>query len=270
MDAFEAGLLTTEDTGGVALRFGNHQAMIKMVEMIAHRKGFGNLLAEGSARAAQVIRRGSEKLVVTCKNQELPAHMPQVKRSLGLIYAVNPFGADHQSHEHDPSYMSYPERMAEIGLTDPQPADNLNPAKVYFALTTQYLYSALDTLNLCQFVYGPAWQLYGPEQIVQVVQAITGWDVEIAEILRVGQRRLNLMRAFNTREGFTRTEDALPDKMFHPLRGGASDGIALEKAEIETAMDLYFQMAGWNPKGCVTRSALEELDLGWVADQLNL
>ena len=76
--------------------------------------------------------------------------MPQVKRSLGLIYAVNPFGADHMSHEHDPSYGEYPDRMAEIYLTDPQPDDNLNTEKVRFALTGQYLYSALDTINLCR------------------------------------------------------------------------------------------------------------------------
>ncbi len=268
MDAFESGLLTVEDTGGIELRFGNHQAMVEMVKRIAHREGFGDLLAEGSARAAQTIGRGSEDLVMTCKKQELPAHMPQVKRSLGLIYAVNPFGADHQSHEHDPSYEDYPERMAEISLTDPQPADNLNQEKVHYALTTQYLYSALDSLNLCQFVYGPAWQLYGPDQIVEAVKTITGWEVGIEEILSVGQRRLNLLRAFNTRENFTRADDILPEKMFQPLKGGASDGIALDKTEIEKAKDTYFQIAGWDQDGRVTRETLGDLDLGWVADLL--
>ena len=268
MDAFERGLLTVEDTGGIELHFGNHQAMVQLVEQIAHREGFGDQLAEGSARAARAIGRGTEELVVTCKNQEMPAHMPQVKRSLGLIYAVNPFGADHQSHEHDPSYEGYPERMAEIGLTNPQPSDNLNREKIHYALTTQYLYSALDSLNLCQFVFGPAWQLYGPNQIVETVNAITGWDVDIQEILSIGQRRLNLLRTFNTREGLTRADDILPKKMYQPLNGGASDGIAIDKTSIEVAKDIYYQMAGWDQEGRVTKETLEELNIGWAASFL--
>ena len=96
---------------------------------------------------------------------ELPAHMPHVKRSLGLIYAVNPFGADHQSSEHDPGYMPQSDerslqRLAAIGLTNPQKPKVLNEAKIEFALKTQYSYSAADTLDLCQFVYGPSWQLF--------------------------------------------------------------------------------------------------------------
>ena len=131
MDAFEHGLLTEADTGGLELRFGDAAVMVQLTEMIAKREGLGDLLAEGSARAAARIGRGSEDLVVAVKGQELPAHMPQVKRSLALIYAVNPFGADHQSHEHDPSWKDYPARMAEIGVTDePQPNKVLNEAKV--------------------------------------------------------------------------------------------------------------------------------------------
>ena len=98
--------------------------MIRLTEMIGEREGFGDLLAEGSARAAARIGRGSEDLVVAVKKQELPAHMPQVKRTLGLIYAVNPFGADHQSSEHDGVYEGdfeyYEERLAALGLTEPQ------------------------------------------------------------------------------------------------------------------------------------------------------
>jgi len=269
MDCFEAGLLTRADTGGIELRFGDHTAMTRMVEMIAHREGFGAVLAEGSARAAEMIGKGTSDRVVAVKNQELPAHMPQVKRSLGLIYAVNPFGADHQSHEHDPSYADYPERMAEIGLTEPQPQFSLNKEIVHFALIGQYLYSAMDSINICQFVYGPAWQLYGTGQIVEMVRKVTGWEVDIEEILRVGELRLNLMRAFNAREGIGRQADKLPKKMFQPLQGGTSDGIALTEAEVETAKDLYYAEAGWDvATGMPTRQKLEQLDLGWVADLL--
>ncbi|NOY99527.1 MAG: aldehyde ferredoxin oxidoreductase family protein [Chloroflexi bacterium] len=264
MDCFERGLLTTADTDGLELRFGNAEAMLALVEKIARREGFGDLLAEGSARAAQKIGRGTEELVVAVKNQELPAHMPQVKRSLGLIYAVNPFGADHQSSEHDPSYNWYPERMAEIGLTDPQPNDVLNEEKIRFALTTQYLYSALDSVNMCQFVFGPSWHLYSTNQLVEAIRLVTGWEVDVEELLRVGERRLNLLRAFNAREGFTRADDKLPRKMFQPLKGGPTDGVALTEEEIETAKDMYYRMAGWDENGVPTRGKLAELGLEWI------
>ncbi len=264
MDCFEHGLLTTEDTDGVELRFGNAEAMVAMVEKIARREGFGDLLAEGSARAAQKIGRGTEELVVAVKRQELPAHMPQVKRSLGLIYAVNPFGADHQSSEHDPSYNWYPERMAQIGLTNPQPNDVLNDEKVRFALRTEILYSALDTYSICQFVFGPSWHLYDAEQLVEAVRLVTGWDVDLDELMTVGERRLNMLRAFNAREGFTREDDRLPKKLFQPLKGGKTDGVALTEEEIETAKDTYYRMAGWDENGVPTREKLAELGLEWI------
>ncbi len=182
MDCFEHGILTSENTGGIEINFGDADVMIRLVEMIARREGFGNLLAEGSARAAEKTGDGAEDLLAVVKKQELPAHTARVKRSLSLIYGVNPFGADHQSHEHDPSYAEYTDRMAEIGLTNPQPVREMNEEKVNFALTTQYLYSVLDTVNLCQFVYGPSWQLYSPSQLVDVVQKVTGWDVTLNRI----------------------------------------------------------------------------------------
>jgi len=168
MDCYEQGLLTLEDTDGLELNFGNAEAMVALVEKIGNRDGFGDLLAEGSARAAARFGQEAQDLVVTVKGQEFPAHMPRVKRSLALIYAVNPFGADHMSHEHDPSYRDYPKRMGMLGLEDPQPDSVLNDEKVRYALTTQYTYSYLDSANFCQFVFGPAWQLYGPDQMVAV------------------------------------------------------------------------------------------------------
>ena len=269
MDAFEQGMLTKEDTGGIELRFGNAAVMIKVIEMIAHREGIGNLLADGSARAAKVIGKGSEDLVAAVKNQELPAHMPQVKPSLGVIYAVNPFGADHQSSEHDPSYKGYPERMAQIGLVDGPKANNLNKETIQFAITTQHLYSALDSVSVCQFVYGPAWQLYDTQQFVEVIQAVTGWDMEIGELLSAGERRLNLMQAFNVREGFTRADDKLPKKLFKSLKGGASDNFSLSRPDMELAKTAYYEMAGWDINTAApSRKKLADLDLDWVSKLL--
>jgi aldehyde:ferredoxin oxidoreductase len=196
--------------------------------------------------------------------------MPQVKRSLALIYAVNPFGADHQSSEHDSSYGDYPERMAELGLLDPQPGDVLNAEKVRYAFYMQCLYSAMDSVSVCQFVFGPAWHLYGPSHLVEAVQSVTGWDTSLWELMKVGERRINLLRSFNAREGVGEEADIVPPKLLVPLTGGVSDGVAVTLAEVETAKALYYQMAGWDSDGRPTRSKLEELGIGWVADELEI
>ena len=269
MDCFEQGLLTTDDTDGVELRYGNAGALVEMVERIGKREGFGRVLGEGSARAAKALGVGQD-LVVAVKNHELPAHMPQVKRSLALIYAVNPFGADHQSHEHDPSYGWYPDRMAELDLLDPQPDDVLNAEKVRFAFYTQCLYSCLDSVSVCQFVFGPSWHLYGPSQLVDAVRGVTGWNVNLWELMKVGERRLNLLRAFNAREGVGAEADTLPPKLLVPLQGGASDGVAVTTEEVEAAKTVYYRMACWDENGHPTRAKLAELGLEWVADELKL
>jgi aldehyde:ferredoxin oxidoreductase len=269
MDCFERGLLSADDTDGVELRFGSAEALVEMVERIGKREGFGRLLGEGSARAAGALGVGQD-LVVAVKNHELPAHMPQVKRSLALIYAVNPFGADHQSHEHDPSYGWYPDRMAELDLLDPQPDDVLNAEKVRFAFYTQCLYSCLDSVSVCQFVFGPSWHLYGPSQLVDAVRGVTGWNVSLWELMKVGERRLNLLRAFNAREGVGAEADTVPPKLLIPLQGGASDGVAVTAEEVEAAKATYYCMACWDENGCPTRAKLAELGLGWVADELRL
>jgi aldehyde:ferredoxin oxidoreductase len=272
MDCFEHGYLTLKDTGGIELRFGNADALVTMVGMIARREGLGDLLANGSAFAAKKIGKGAEDLVVAIKNHELPAHMPQVKRSLALIYAVNPFGADHQSSEHDPGYTpdtaSYNlERMAEVGLTHPMSDRLLDREKVNMALTTELNYCFMDTATLCQFVYGPAWQVYGPKEEAELMRATTGWDWSVDDVQKVGERRLNMMRAFNAREGAGRELDTLPKKIFdEPLQGGASDGVAVTRQELEEALDIYYEMCGWDvATGKPTKTKLEELSLGWMA-----
>jgi aldehyde:ferredoxin oxidoreductase len=271
MDCYEKGLLTLADTGGLDLRFGNKEAVVEMTERIARREGLGDLLAEGSARAADKIGHGATDLLATCKGQEIPAHAPQAKRSLGLIYAVNPFGADHQSSEHDPMYEEggaplYFERLAMIGLNNPQTPGSMGDEKVRFAYLTEVFYSALDSYGLCQFVWGPAWTLYGPAEMASMLRAATGWDVDISELLRVGERRLNLMRAFNMREGFTRADDSLPVKFSNPLEGeGPTSGIVLDPAHLEHEKDTYYRLAGWDMKsGNPTRERLKELGLEWI------
>ncbi len=273
-EAFNEGKLTLEDTDGLDLTWGNAESMVKLTEKIAKREGFGDLLAEGSERAAQKIGRGTEAYLITFKGQEAPAHMPRVKRSLAVIYATNAYGADHQTHEHDPAieddFEYYAERMAVLGFSEAQEPRSLGAEKIRFAAVSQRMYSAMDCLNLCQFVYGPAWQLYGPTDMVELVRSVTGWeDVNFDELQKVGEMRLNMMRAFNAREGFDRKDDVLPEKLFTPLKGGVSDGWKIDRAEFESALDVYFKLCGWDVEtGIPTQSKLDDLDLGWVADQL--
>ena len=272
MECWEEGKLTMEDTGGIELKYGNAEAMVKITEMIAKREGFGEILAEGSKKAAEIIGRGTEEYLITSKGQEAPAHMPQVKRSLSVIYAANPFGADHESSEHDPGYKAYPERMKEIGLTNPQEKLALNKEMMRFAMITQHLSSAVDSISVCAFIFGASFQLYTPEQLVQTINAVMGWNVDMKEILEVGERRLNMLRAFNSREGVGRESDTLPKKMFkRPLKGGRSDGYVLNEEEWEAALEDYYRLCDWDVEtGHPSLKKMESLGLGWVVAENNV
>ena len=266
MECWAEGKITAEDTGGIELEYGSAEAMVKMTEMIAKQEGFGKILAEGSQKASEIIGRGTEDYLITSKGQEAPAHMPQVKRSLSVIYAANPFGADHESSEHDPAYKAYPERMEQIGLTNPQERLALNEEMMRFAMVTQHLSSAVDSLSVCAFIFGASFQLYDANQLVEVVNAVTGWDTDMTEILAVGERRLNMLRAFNSREGIGRESDTLPKKMFkRPLEGGRSDGYSIDEKEWETALENYYRLCDWDVMtGHPSLKKMESLGLGWV------
>jgi aldehyde:ferredoxin oxidoreductase len=272
MECFEHGLLTAADTGGLELRFGNAEAMLVVLEQIAERRDFGAVLADGSVAAARAVGRGSEAFLRAVKGAELPAHMPEVKRSLALIYAVNPFGADHQSSEHDPSYAPDAppedlERLGLLGLSEPRDMRLLDTEKVRFAWTTQKVFSLTDTLSLCQFDWGPAWQLYGPQHFAHMVHDVTGWDVTLEELLLAAERRIHMMRAFNQREGFDRSHDVLPPRLAQPREGGASDGVSVPPAELEQAKDEYYRLVGWDVvTGNPTAATLERVGLGWLAE----
>jgi aldehyde:ferredoxin oxidoreductase len=196
--------------------------------------------------------------------------MPQAKRSLALIYAVNPFGADHQSSEHDPYYEEGVadfnlNRLKQIGLGSPQPLYSLTEEKVRFAYLTQVFYSMLDSASLCQFVYGPTWTLYDAEETAKMLNAVTGWDLTVDELLEVGERRLNLFRAFNAREGLNRKDDKLPKKFFKQLQGtGPTSNFALTQEELDHALDAYYRLAGWTMDGIPTAKTLEKLDIAWA------
>jgi aldehyde:ferredoxin oxidoreductase len=271
MECFEKGVITKEQTDGLELKFGDPAAMLKALEVMVKGEGeFGKTLGLGSERAAQVWGHGANEFLITVKGAEAPAHMPQAKRSLSLIYAVNPFGADHQSSEHDPYYEEGVadlnlNRLKMIGLGEPQPGYSLTAEKVRFAYLTQVFYSLLDSAELCQFVFGPAWTLYGPAETVEMIRAVTGWDITVEELMTVGERRLNLFRIFNAREGLDRKDDKLPKKFFKQLQGvGPTAGIALTHEEVDSAIDEYYKLAGWTNNGIPTPETMERLEITWA------
>jgi len=272
MDAKAKGLL---DDKGLGLAFGDGQSVLRAIEAIALRQGVGDLLAEGSLRAAKTLGQDAVDLTVTVKGQEFPAHMPQHKRSLGLIYAVNPFGADHQSSEHDTALRAKPDslnrkRLNQVGEYGDLPLQDLSDTKVKFAYDTQCFYSALDTYGLCQFVWGTTWQMHGPAETVELVKYGTGWDATMDEVMKVGERRIHLLRAFNTREGIGKESDTLPKKMFQPLAGkGPTAGVALTPEEFAKARETYYRLAGCDPAtGATTKEKLSTLGLQWVTERV--
>ncbi|MEW6081567.1 MAG: aldehyde ferredoxin oxidoreductase family protein [Bacillota bacterium] len=274
MECFEKGIITLEDTGGLDLRFGNGEAVNALIHLVAKRKGIGDILAEGSRAAAQHFGKGAEALSMSVKGNEIPAHMPQFKPSVGLIYAVNPFGADHESSEHDPAVSLPPDspdrvRLFQIGAWKGyEDSLSLDEEKVRFAFVSQCFYSLLDTICLCNFVWGPAWQLYGPEDVVSLCKAGIGWDTSLYELMKAGERRLNMMRFFNAREGFTRKDDYLPQRFFQPLPDGPSEGVRVDEGEFKRALDLYYCIAGWDETtGNPAPGKLRELSLGWLLEQ---
>jgi len=271
MECYEQGILRPKEVDGLHLRFGNAQAMIKLVEMIGQREGFGDLLAEGAARAAAKIGRGAENYALHVKGQELPMHEPRGKASLALAYALSPTGADHCEAIHDPFYEVRTEKfheLAPLGLLEPIPSSDLGPRKVRAFYYLQQLWSLYNSLGMCIFVGAP----FGPfplTKMVEYLRAVTGWDTSLWELLKVGERALNMARVFNLREGLSERDDILPERLFEPLKGGARRGAKLNKMEFEEAVITYYCMAGWDPAtGIPTRAKLAELDIGWVAELL--
>lgn len=275
MECGKRGLLGGCDTDGLDISFGNGETVERLITMIANREGFGDLLAEGSYRVAEKIGGEAMECVVASKKQELPAHMPQFKPSVGLIYAVNPFGADHQSSEHDTMLNLPPESPARKWLSqlgvDPdyrpphaEGARDLDEFTVRFAYLTQCFYSTLDTLCMCQFVWGPGWQALGPDDIIDLCRCGIGWDVTLDELMKIGERRVNMMRAFNAREGFSDRDDTLPKRFFKPLMHGGS-GSYLDSDSFERAKKIYYRLAGWEEStGNPTPEKLSELSLEWL------
>jgi len=263
MECYEEGIITPEMTGGIDLRFGNAVALLQVLELIGRREGIGDLLAEGTMRAAERLGEDAERFAVHVKGQELPMHEPRLKRGLGLGYAVSPTGADHCHNLHDTIMTGGNlEKLRPFGIFNEVPVESLGGEKVRMYKYWMEMRVLANCLSICQF---PPWSF---TDYVELVRAVTGWDVTMFELVKVAQRTLNLARIYNLREGFTSADDWLPPRMFTPQTSGALSETAVVPEELRNAIDLYYQMMGWDGEGVPRTGTLHELGVGWALDYL--
>ncbi len=273
MECFEHGLIGPADTGGLDLRFGNAEAMVKAVEMIAKRELIGNLLAEGTRRAAEVIGGDSKFFAMQVKGQELPMHDPRGKFGVGLGYAVGESGADHLTSVHDPMIANPNsagfQAVQVFGITEALPPRDASPKKARQYAIMENWNSFEKVVGLCFF--GPAPRSFIPvDDTIKAVHDASGWEVTPADALRIGERATNLARVFNIREGFSRKDDTLPDRLFQPLESGALEGVAISREDFETALTALYTFKGWDPvTSAPTRERLRELDIEWAAELMD-
>ncbi len=266
MECFENGLLSLKDTNGIELRFGNDEAMLKVIELIARREGIGDLLAEGTIRAAQRIGKGAEEFAVQVKGLGPGLHEPRLKPGLGLGFMVNPHGADHCANLHDTGYTAVsPGLMALnlLGILEPLPATDLGPKKVNMFRYVHSFSIMRDCAVLC--IFPP----YNIEMFTDIVKTVTGWNTGVVELLKVVDRTLTLARMFNLREGLTAADDSLPKRLFEQHVGGPSaNNQPYEADKLETAKSYYYTLMGWDAKtGVPTPETLDVLDISWAASK---
>jgi aldehyde:ferredoxin oxidoreductase len=261
MECFENGLLTEEDTNGLQLNFGNAEAMLQIIEMIANRQGIGDLLAEGSRLAAKRIKRGAERFSMEVKGQGLPMHDPRLQPALSLGFAVSPTGAEHVINMYD-SWVPW-ERMKAFGILDKVPIKDLGPKKVRVFIYYVYWRTIANCLPLC--IYTP-WDY---TQIVEILRAVTGWNTTAWEWMKVAERARNLAQSFNVREGFTEKDDWLPDRFFHPKTSDGASLDAIDPHKLQKAKHMYYRIMGWDERtGVPMLGKLEELGIPWVYEKL--
>lgn len=266
IECYENGLLTKTDTDGLELRWGNADAVLQLIDMIAHRHGIGDLLGEGVKRASEKIGKGSDRFALHTKGKELAMHDPRGKTGVGIGYAVSPSGADHMQAAHDPVFGKPTKFMEMAGISATVDTRDLGPDKVRAFLYAHLWWGLLDCLGACKFVFIPHNAgVLDPQQLVDMVNASTGWQMSLWTLMKASERALNLARAFNVREGFTASDDALPPRLFDEIQFGPSKGAKIDREQFQNALHQYYEMMGWDRiTGAPTAAKLLELGLGWT------
>ena len=256
MELYERGILTKQDTGGIELKFGNHQAVIEMLRQMAYKEGLGAILCQGSKKAAEQIGKGSEKYAMQIKGLELPAYDVRGAKAHGLNYATAYTGADHNR-----------------GYAFQEIFDNPNPEKVdRFAIKGKGRLTkwnqdvrcvTCDCATMCAFILDMAVPDIACQNTADLVNGATGMHLTADEVQQIGERINNVARLFNGREGFSRKDDTFPKRiMTEAIKAGDSAGQLISQADLDTMLDEYYQVRGWDKSGNPTPAKLKELGLG--------
>ena len=273
-ECFEKGVITKADTDGLELRFGDADLMIQLLEMTARREGFGNLLAEGMARLAQKWGVADQPYHLSVKGQELPMHDPRVKVGVGMGYVISTYGADHMNAPHDPFFVDENSFMFQsvkpLGIYKPMHPTDITTEKVRTYALLDTLWKMQDALGLCVFGYAPRGVMT-LDLMVRCLNAITGWNASLFELMKAAERATMMARAFNSCEGFTIKDDILPGRLFDPKPNGPDAGKKIfEQGDFEKAIELLYEIIGCDPEtGRPHRGKLMELGLEWVDELLN-
>jgi aldehyde:ferredoxin oxidoreductase len=255
MECYDKGLLTLKDLDGLDLKWGNHWAMVALVEKIGRREGIGDLLAEGSLRAARKIGAGAEEAAIQVKGLDLAMHDPRGFNSWAVSYATVSRGGCH---------IAAPTYWLERGVTfqdlgfpdalDPHATENKGNWTAIF----QNFCEVLESMVTCKFA------LYGgvrSNHVRDLIALATGWDTDLAELLKVGERTINIKRLINLKLGFTKDDDTLPKRVRRgALQDGGSGGYVPDK-DMDSMIAEYYRHRGWNEEGVPTRGKFDELEL---------
>jgi aldehyde:ferredoxin oxidoreductase len=261
MECYEKGIITKQDTGGIDLKFGNADAMLEMIHKISNREGFGNLLAEGSARAANAIANGAEKYAIHVKGQELPLHDPRVNRSAAVSYSIDPQGPDHNDCLLDIAFSAYASEpdvtimdSKSLGYISSVPYWDIGPKKMRLLTFMRQKRILMDSMLICTFLP------YSINQLMELVKDVTGWNTTTSELLRIARRTMTVCQLINMRRGFSASDDMLPARFFQPVNPN-SKRPSLSFNEVEAAKRYYFSFMNWDDNGVPKKEAIEELGI---------
>jgi aldehyde:ferredoxin oxidoreductase len=244
---------------GRPLLWGDVEAVLGLIEDIANRRGLGALLADGVRAAAESTGQGSEAWALHAKGQELPLHDPRGKKGMGLAYATANRGADHMQTIHEEALVTggpFP----KLGLDTAMSRTQLE-GKAFLVKTTQDYFGTLgDTLGICKFPMN-AWRPYTPSRVAEAVALVTGWDIDLDELVTTGERIFNLCRMFNVREGVSHVDDRSPPRLAEALPEGASAGERFTDEDLEQILPEYYALRGWDEHGIPEPATLSRLGL---------
>ena len=265
MELFEKGIITEDDLGGFSAQFGDHHAMIKLIRMMAFREGFGDILAGGVKLAAKKIGKGSESYAMHVKGLELPGYDVRGAKAHGLNYATAFTGADH--------CRGY--AFQEIfDIPVPHPVDRFSAeGKGKLTVWNQDVRTATtDCPTMCGFLLDMALPGNALENTASLMEAVTGLKFTPEDVQRVGERINNVAKAFNMRQGLTKTDDTLPKRLMEePLKAGESKGHMISRAELDQMLTEYYKERGWDPvSGTPTKEKLQSLGLEDIAEEIGI